>query len=395
MKAKQLIVLVLLAILALSIFACGGGEETRPTPMPSPSPAVAPNTIGTSTDDYATLRPAQRKTFYASGRYWVFYADGSNMVYRTSENGTSWSSATTVRSCTWGHRFDTWFDGTYVHYAYTPDNPGGALVYRRGTPNGDGTITWSAVEQTTYQTDAHTICNPSVVADTNGNPWVMFLRYDGSNRRPYVTKSSATDGTWLDAEGFPYELDATISGYYHTTIVPLTGGKVYCVWADANTKYFGKLWDGSSWSGRETISSSDNFTCYKRSVVNDGDDVHLAFLTKTDYDIVYVKRTYGSGWGSEVVLASSVAGSAPVLAITNSGTIYCFWCVSNHIQYIKCVGSTWDVGATDWITEAEAFPAGDTLTCSYRDNKDSVIGVAYMSGSSSPYNIKFAGLETQ
>ena len=395
MKARQLIVLTLLAILLLSIFACGGGEKET-TPTPTPSPAIGSNTIGTSTDFYATLRPAQRKTFYASGRYWVFYCDGSHIVYRTSQNSTSWGNATTVRSCTWGHHFDTWFDGTYVHYAYTPDTPGEALVYRRGNPNGDGTIAWSAVEQTVYRTAGHTVCNPSVVADTNGNPWVMFLRHDGANRRPYVTKSSATDGTWSDADGFPYEIDATISGFYHTTIVPLTGGKVYCAWADADTKYFGKLWDGSSWSSRETISSSDNYICYRRSVVNDGDDVHLVFLTKTPYDIVHVKRTYGSGWGSEVVVASSVgSSSAPVLAITDWGTLYCFWCVSNRIYYNKHMGGNWDNSATNWITEAEYFPAGDTLTCFYHDNKDSVIGVAYMSTSSSPYNIRFAGLKAQ
>ena len=59
------------------------------------------------------------------------------------------------------------------------------------------------------------------------------------------------------------------------------------------------------------------------------------------------------------------------------------------------MGGTWDASPTEWITEAEGFPAGDTLTCSYHDSKDSVIVVAYMSTSSSPYNIKFAGLETE
>jgi len=107
------------------------------------------STVGTSTANSATYAPFQRKSFYAAGRFWVFYSDGSNMVYRTSTDSSSWSSATTVRACTYGFKFSIWFDGTYLHYAYSDVS---AIYYRRETPNSDGTITWSAAEQTVSTT---------------------------------------------------------------------------------------------------------------------------------------------------------------------------------------------------------------------------------------------------
>src|SRR5689334_20112526 len=61
----------------------------------------------------------QRKLFWAVGLYWLFYADGQNgQVYRTSANGTTWSSPTTVRGeDPLGHRIAYTFDGTNIHYA--------------------------------------------------------------------------------------------------------------------------------------------------------------------------------------------------------------------------------------------------------------------------------------
>jgi len=47
--------------------------------------------IGTSTKDTAVDSPRVHKSFYANGRYWIFYSNGSHMVYRTSTNNSVWS----------------------------------------------------------------------------------------------------------------------------------------------------------------------------------------------------------------------------------------------------------------------------------------------------------------
>jgi len=111
----------------------------------------SPITVGTSTVSNATLFDYERKSFYANGRYWVFYVDGTNMVYSTSTDGTSWTVGpqSPIRGGDWGggNFFSIYFDGTYVHYVFGYYNVlNYPLLYRRGTPNSDGTITWSKAE---------------------------------------------------------------------------------------------------------------------------------------------------------------------------------------------------------------------------------------------------------
>jgi len=109
-------------------------------------------TTGTSTTSQAVQYLYQRKSFHANGRFWVFYSDGANLVYRSSTDGLSWGGTTIVRASFMGYYFSVWFDGTYVHYVCGRGIAGEALLYRRGTPNTDGTITWSTpLEQTVCQ----------------------------------------------------------------------------------------------------------------------------------------------------------------------------------------------------------------------------------------------------
>ena len=109
---------------------------------------IDPSVVGTSTIDYATRFSFQRKAFYANGRFWVFYSDGTNMVYSTSTDGVTWTTPTAIRYASYGYYFSVWFDGTYVHYAVARRIDGEGAFYRRGTPNADGSITWTTVEQT-------------------------------------------------------------------------------------------------------------------------------------------------------------------------------------------------------------------------------------------------------
>jgi len=62
--------------------------------------------------------PYERKAFSANGRYWVFYSDGTDAVYKTSTDGISWSSTNVVKSGeAYGSDFSVWFNGTNVFYA--------------------------------------------------------------------------------------------------------------------------------------------------------------------------------------------------------------------------------------------------------------------------------------
>jgi len=141
-RSLWLLCLVLLVTFAL-LFAEGLGP---PIVKAEPGPSV----VGTSTENYATLKTFQRKTFYASNRFWAFYYNGSDLVYKTSVDAETWGNVVLCReSISCGTEFSVWFDGTNMHYA-TRSPSDGNVYYRMGTPQANGTISWSDTEQTAY-----------------------------------------------------------------------------------------------------------------------------------------------------------------------------------------------------------------------------------------------------
>jgi hypothetical protein len=363
---------------------------------------VDPSVVGTSTATSATQYPFQRKSFYANGRYWVFYSDGANIVYCTSTDGSTWTSPTTVRACSYGQYFSVWFDGTYLHYAYAFSS---SIYYRRGTPNSDGTITWSADEQT-VSTTYNTAYYPTVSTDSSGYVWIGYMEYVGTYYYPYVIKSGNNNGTWgTTPSGFPYKLSTTSTSYWRVSIVPLTSGKMLAVYAYDGATVRAKKWDGSAW-GTEVATTSATRYGYYHSAVAQGDDVHIVFLKNSGYDILYVKYTYSSNsFGTETTLvAGATSTSTPVLSIdTSTNDLYVFaatkttgtpsgW-TAEHIYYIKYTASSGTWGSwTNWIDETtEVLYSADRLTCFYKAY-DSKIGLVYMTKTASPFNVKFAYL---
>jgi len=339
--------------------------------------------------------PPQRKTFYGAGRYWAFYSNNVNMVYKSSTDGKTWSSETVVRSCDKGYEFSIWWDGTYVHYAWAASDYGEKnipLYYRRGTPSSDGTITWYGTsEQIAQPADPNVLySHPNVSVDSNGCPWIAYRRGTGSrvgsnflsdniDNDPYVVKSSTNDGTWSTASGFPIYLPQGYTGYSGWGIgfpVPLTNGKVYTIFtveSNSLTWYLkGRLWDDSSMGLCENITSlgfvitvSPNQGGYF-SAVAIGDNVHVCYLkgpsdSATWWDhMVYRIRTYGSGWSGEttVVPTSGYYSESqwifPFLSLNtkDNSLILFFNSGSDYCQYKRRIGGTWDSQAISWMNES-------------------------------------------
>jgi hypothetical protein len=367
--------------------------------------------VGTSGAVYGTQCSFQRKSFYANGRFWVFYANSSNnVVYRTSADGLSWSDETVVRAGgDYGPNFSIFFDGTYVHYAanstgsYPWDS---ALYYRRGTPNSNGTVTWSAAEQTVHTT-YDKASNPAVAVDSNGYAWICYRELVNSSRCPYVIKSGNNDGTWgTTPTGFPYQLSATETSYWAAAPVPLTGGKMLVVYAHHFAGDYGeqvkmRAWSGSSWLD-EVTTASGIYHSMHHSEVAEGDEAHIVFWKFTSaedpLEVVHVKYSYGSNsLGSETTLQGGIPYtetysnfSVPVIAAA-SGRLHVFWAnypVQGHIYYRKWNGSSWE-GSVDWVDESSELFSCDSWTCFYQAY-DGYVGVLYETKQSSPYNMKFA-----
>lgn len=352
------------------------------------------------TSNFAAVRtPPQYCNFYAVGRYWVFYVTDniiwSPLRFRSSINGIAWSDATDVVSddVNDGATFSIWFDGTYVHYVRSKRSAGNKVYYRRGAPQAGGTITWSAVEQEAYDPGVGDWGDdPVVTVDSNGYPYIAF--HQGMADDLIAIKSSTNDGTWVQDWAQTLYANATIL----CGLIPLTSGKVYCAYKLilGDERLRGRLWNGAIWEAEEFCTTSEVGGSWNSwSGVAIGDDIHIVFTKEISFDLVYVKKTNGVGWGAEAtVQASTTSLTAPALA-KSGADLYCFWLSAptvDHVYYKKCTGGVWDAGPTDWIDESgDDFTSARCIQSSYEAR--SVIGVVYQTKTGSPYNVRHAILD--
>ncbi len=159
--------------------------------------------------------PNQRKTWYAAGRYWVVYSDGSNLVYRSSIDGVNWGNSSLVKSSYYyAYYLSVAIVDTYVYYVIATG--GTTMFYRRGVCGSDGVISWSTER---YISGFTSVNSATIAVDSDGHAYIGFC----SNSLPYVTKNANTDDTWSTASGFPHQLSAT-SGSLKVTVAALDGG---------------------------------------------------------------------------------------------------------------------------------------------------------------------------
>jgi hypothetical protein len=343
--------------------------------------------VATSTTNMAVNSSPQRKVFYAAGRYWVFYYDGSKIVYRTSSNGENWSDAVTIKSLAVGEgiAISVVFDGTYVHYAYAYASD---LVYRMGTPESDGTITWKAAEQTVY---VGSCAVPAICIDSDGYPWIGFRVKAGTETygTPYVTKSKTKDGTWTDDTGFPHHLRTDDLEYWAEIPVALTNSKIYVVYASHGGTLYGKLYDGG-WGSEETISTR-SMRFHRITAVAYGDDVYVAWLTWVEpHPGIYVNtRTYGVGWGSDEILSASDDTYHHISLNVNpvNGKVNLFYGYSDGVYFTSHDVNGWKAPRL-LIPDSEISKWGGP-TVAYDQLGSYTTLLVWVTGTSSPYNIKF------
>lgn len=330
-------------------------------------PANSSTISGTVPSD-SFLRAVQHKTFYANGRFWFFYSDGTNVEYTSSQYLGAWAPANTIRACSHGVWFSVWFDGQYVHYAVTIG--GSSLYYRRGTPNADGTISWSQSEQTI--TTSNVVYNPSISVDSSRHPWIVYeLALGGNVYQLYAIKSSTNDGTWSTASGFPALIQRSSppsSQHWLGTAIPLTSDKMVVIFGTL-IPLCAKAWDGSSWKTAVNTTNTVESVLFT-AIPSQGDEVYAAFLKQTAHDIIYAKYDYATNsWGTETTIKSSVSGAVqPVLSLyTRNKDLYLFWSDNSYIYYKmkRASSGSWDANPTVWIYDA-SNAGQDQLTGSYQ-----------------------------
>lgn len=358
---------------------------------------IDPATVGTCTNDYAAAYGFMRKSFYTAGLFWAFYGDGTNAGWEFSNDGTTWTGAfTSIGACSNGYYFSVWFDGTYIHYTRSNNYD---LFYRRGIPVNDGSICWSAVEQTVYDGvsgDKYDI--PCIAVDTNGYAWIgAYNDQPDGDDFPIVLKNANKDGTWtLD---FAYELSIIDHYSWNVAPIPLTDGKVYVVYCQHGQPPLGQLWDGD-WDAGEETDLADHAIYQGRlfSTVAIGDNVHFVYTKEYPFQIRHNERVWGVGWNAADVLVQDAVGECgPALSIDiTTDDLYCFWTstITDHVYYKKYSSGSWDAAATDWIDESIDEIHFDWLISSFYMDYGDYIGLLYSTKRLSPFNVRFAFLIT-
>lgn len=324
--------------------------------------------LGIPSEALGTRTSGERKTFFHNGRYWIFFGGTSNWGYYTSrlEFSPVWATPVTI-----GYKYDgaaymnTWFDGTYVYYVRLDS---ATIYFRRGTPNSDGTITWSQAEQTVGSADN----DPAVCVDSDGYPFVAGQLGAYGIR---VWKASLNNGTFTN----PTIWNFTDKGHC-PALLPLPNNKIYLMTYNPNNYLFGKIYDGSSWSDWEQCSyktcSGASYTAGSAIADEDG-YVYMVYLTdETPNQIYHRKRLLNGTWETETLLATSLSTEATP-NITRNGTNQFITWLSVKTYYVKRWTGTWETTQVFAVEDRYTMPDLPPITSFYREY-GGIVAVAYV-----------------
>ena len=346
-----------------------------------------------------------RKLLYANGRYWLFYSDGPDVVFRTSVDGQSWGSKAILKEEAQGWCVYLWHEFregiNYLHYGFSPEWFGEGVYYRRGVMNADGTIAWSADEQLAVVGIPGVVGGFwGVVPDSEGYPFILYGWYTTTHPwetiHVYVTKSDYNNGTWVTSSDFPKAVyNATVNFRISAQIVPLTDQKMYMVYCPM--RYYGtsdlpvqgRLWNGSALLGAEDISSGYQTSNLAFSIISQNDDVYLVYERELTSRELIFRRRHGGVWEPEEIVAPLVNyESFFTCSISPGGRFHVFWLEENVMHVVRAPDGSWsDID----------YPFGESFNFLSGDGKDNVacipyvnsgtIVVAWLERNGSPYTL--------
>ena len=295
-----------------------------------------PYTVGSCGDvsTAAIIYQAQRKWFYANGRHWVFYSNGSNIGYKSSSDLINWTDFTVIGPTTYGNRISIYWDGRYIHYVRTETtNP---VKYRKGIPNSNGTITWYS-DEVTVDSDKNAKGSSTITMDSDGYIWLAYI--GGVGAKPRIVKSTALDGSTWDS---PVEIDSSSpSGFGIAIILSLSNNKMYCIYSYiSNTIPYlvGKLYNGSKWDTDATILYYPILNNNMYSALSYQGKIYVGFnqlsSPYTNYLMIYDENT--TNWSSPITVennSSYISSSGIPEIVRHNDILYIFWESYGKIYY--------------------------------------------------------------
>lgn len=376
--------------------------------------SVDPAVIGTSTSSGAIDFGYQHKELcFGSSRYWLFYYDGTNYGFRSSLDGITWSSETTLATAGVVFTEVASFacSGTTIYYAIPASNNADSRIvyYRYGTLNSDGTIAWSLPESS-MNLAYNAYYGSSVTIDSEGDLWMA-----ASSCSPSGTPSCAAGLTFYlevwectnpsncswSSVGWPIPSDN--AGQFWPDILSIGNGQVAVIYATPNiNSATGKLavraylgnnaWTGLSQAGEACTSiGCGMYPNYGMGVATIGSTVEIATAAlgspsgnHPDY-LTYTTSNGLSAVSSPDGTSNNDCTNGCSISSDGSSNLVFWMASSTAITYMTSSnsGSTWGSKTTlesATITSsriAAGFGNGHAL-------------VAYVNGTASPYDLRFA-----
>jgi len=283
------------------------------------------------------------RCFYDEGYYWVFYKyNDSNIGYITSTDGLSWSGETTI-AVVGGDTItdmDIKMRGDYIHVAYVDSSGADYVRYRRGDLTSAPGITWSAAWQTVTSGATNPV-DVFIAIDSGQYPYVFWEESDNFG---YCSKSSANDGTWSTAGGYPFEVfhyganNGIPMGFMHYP----NSDKLLIIWVyrSAGGSYYNTLaryYNGSAWEPQDDISSYVGNALGVSMAADNDDNMYITWnLYGFGTDQELAVRYDGEVWGT-LTLNDHGDGYWPLLSYNeNTGILYILYGYENGGDYVYC-----------------------------------------------------------
>jgi hypothetical protein len=345
-------------------------------------------TVGTSSVGSATQYSFQRKLLYDQGLWWVFYSNGGSIDYRTSGDGSTWSSTSTLVSTSGsgvGYAFSLWQSGNTLYFVLATDNARRAnyFTFGSGTLSASGTV--SGLSTSTVGTNYVTQDSDSVAVDSSGNIWVAVNTLNGGTYNIEVLEN--VGGSWSETH--------LISGVASDTspiIVPLGSGValIYGPGGSTGTVYvITTSNNGATWSA--AISPPSNYAMFDSSATAIGNTFYFVGLASSSSGqssgtLNFWGYTFGAGSTSAETKLQTTSNSWQGTISQSNGTLIVFYGQGSTVNQLFStdLGSSWS--PIQIVSSSETSITG--LTSAYTSS-----GAIWTSGTSS-FNVRFAALST-
>ena len=312
-----------------------------------------------------------RKVFQAFGLTWVFYTDGTNMVYQTFSNSSS-SVPVVVGPETIGWHFSVWYDQPSNTVYYVATNASNFLVPQTDQTQGDcqtgylpGDIISTSNATTIAATDECLVSGfsygwgtPSAGGTIDWNVTQGFVQTGTFATNPYIygngtqvwvslqTNSGASLEVWLFDHGSWNRVDEISTALGSTNeILPLQSGiaLIYAVGGLHITPRFSEMSitittdDGASWSG--PVSTVTNSAW--QNALSVGNTIYIVGIDNATQVIFWSYTMGASAFTPARVLASDYIW--PFLSTDGNSSLVITY-IDNNSVYIRTstnLGATW------------------------------------------------------